>query len=176
MKKLIIIFWCFLVCLKMVAQENYVLETRYRNPIDTTDFHSKPTLLLFVHSKCNSRQCATLRMQEALEKDSLGIRKERGIKLYVIYPTYKKEDIRMFDFYNPVFAEVAFYTDYKYKGIFSDGNSTPFAVLYDGKGNVFTRLGGTYEDIYKLMETKISSRICPVCNGKGGYTSTNPDS
>lgn len=114
-------------------------------------------------------------MQEALEKDSLQIRKGRGIKLYVIYPIYKVEDIKTFDFFNPVLSEVVFYTETKHKGSFSEGNSTPYVVLYDGKGNIFTRLGGTYEDLCELIETKITTRICPGCNGNGFYISTNPD-
>lgn len=157
MKKFVTTLWSILVCLNMAGQENYVLETRYRNSIDTTRFHSKPTLLLFVHSKCGNRQCATSRMQKALEKDSLNIRKERGIKLYVIYPNYNENDLEMFDSYTPILAEVAFYTDIKYKGAFSDGNSTPFVVLYDGKGNTFTRLGGTYRDLCEFIKRKVPS-------------------
>lgn len=157
MKKFVITLLSIFVCLNMAGQENYVLETRYRNPVDTTNFHSKPTLLLFVHSKCDNSQCATSRMQKALETDSLNIRKEWGIKLYVIYPNYNENDLEMFDSYMPVLAEIAFYTDTKYKGAFSDENSTPFVVLYDGKGNTFTRLGGTYEDLCEFIKRKVSS-------------------
>lgn len=158
MKKFFVItLWSILVCLNIAGQENYVLETRYRNPIDTTSFHSKSTLLLFVHSKCDNSQCATCRMQKALKRDSLNIRKEREIKLYVIYSNYNKCDLEMFDSYMPVLAEIAFYTDTKYKGAFSDENSTPFVVLYDGKGNTFTRLGGTYEDLCEFIKRKVSS-------------------
>lgn len=176
MKRLFVIFGSILACLNIFGQEDYVLETRFRNPVDTTKFHTNPTLLLFVHSQCHhEHQCATTRMQKALEEDSLQIRKERGIKLYVVYPTYKKEDIKMFDSYNPVLSEVVFYTDTKYKGIFSEGNLTPFAILYDGKGNVFTRLGGTYEDLCEWMKTKVFSRICCVWGGSGIYVSNHPD-
>ena len=166
MKKSIIILVCVLFCITEEGQEHCVLETRFRNPVDTTIFHRQPTLLLFVHSKCNhGRLCPTMRMQESLEKDSLQIRKRRGIKLYVVYPSYNVEDIKTFDSFNPVLSEVVFYTAQKHKGSFHEGNATPYIVLYDGNGNAFTRLGGTYEDLCELIETKIAS-LCPVCNGR----------
>lgn len=76
---------------------------------------------------------------------------------YVIYPNYNENDLEMFDSYTPVLAEVAFYTDIKYKGAFSDGKSTPFVVLYDGKGNTFTRLGGTYRDLCEFIKREVPS-------------------
>lgn len=173
MKKALFMLVYILVGLNMSGQENYALETRFRNPVDTVKFSRNPTCLLFVHSHSKGHLCPTSRMQQALEKDSLQIRKERGIKLYVIYPSYKEDDIRMFDYYNPVLSEVAFYTDRKYKGSFSEGTSTPFVVLYDGKGNVFTKSGGTYEELCELIKTKIP-RICRNRKNKIIRNSHNP--
>lgn len=95
MKKFLIILLYVCVSLNIAGQRNDVLENRFRNPIDTTTFHTRPTILLFVHSQCgNGHLCATTRMQKALEKDSLQIRKERAIKLYVVYPKcYDIQDI-----------------------------------------------------------------------------------
>lgn len=134
-------------CLNILGQEDYVLETRFRNPVDTTNFHDSPTILLFVHSKCShGYSCATSQMQKAMEEDSLQIREERGIKLYVVYPKYNEEDIKVFDSHNPILSEVIFYTDTKYRGSFSDGNLTPFVVFMMGKG-IYTK---KKEDVMKI--------------------------
>lgn len=171
MKKFLIILLYVCVSLNIAGQRNDVFENRFRNPIDTTTFHTSPTILLFVHSQCgNGHLCATTRMQKALEKDSLQIRKERAIKLYVVYPKcYDIQDINTFDTFNPVNTEVVFYTDTKYKGVFSEGNSTPYAVIYDGNGNIFKGLWGTYEKLCEFIKSKIPIKIrnCPKCKGTG---------
>ncbi|MGN0229210.1 MAG: hypothetical protein ACI4BH_05305 [Muribaculaceae bacterium] len=176
MKKVLIIFLYVCVSLNIAGQENYVFENRFRNPVDTMTFHTRPTLLLFVHSTCgHGHLCATTRIQKALEEDSLKIRKERGIKLYVVYPKcYDKNDINTFDTFNPVNAEVVFYTDAKYKGSFSEGNETPFVVLYDEKEYVHKRQVGTYKDLADWIDIYIH-RLCQFCKGSGRYISQNPD-
>lgn len=176
MKKFLTILLYICVCLNIAGQENYVFENRFRNPVDTMAFYTRPTILLFVHSKCGHEHlCPTTRIQKALEEDSLKIRKERGIKLYVVYPkSYDKNDINTFDTFNPVNAEVVFYTDTKYKGFFSEGNTTPFVVLYDKKGNVHKWLGGTYNDLVDWISIYIL-RPCSFCKGSGIYISQNID-
>lgn len=158
MKKVLCILLLICVPVLAIAQRNdedYVLETRYRNPIDTTTFCKMPTMLLFVHSKCNQGyRCATIRMQEALEKDSLGIRSQYGIRLYVIYPRYSDKDIQTFDSFSPINAKVAFYTEGKYWGTFKEGTTTPYIILYDGKGHMVTKTGGTIEEVKDLVTTQ----------------------
>lgn len=152
------------------GQEKYVLETRYRNPVDTVKFHEDPTMLLFVHSKCQSRSCATTRMQIALERDSLGFRARFGIKLYVIYPKYSQSDIDAFDTFSPTEnAVVAFYTSLNHKNTFYEGNTTPHVVFYDGKGHVYSKTGGTIEELNDSVYNKwrYSYEKCPVCKGTG---------
>ena len=133
----------------IMGGEKYILESRYRNPIDTSNFKETPTMLVFVHSKCeHGGMCATLRMQKALESDALGFRDKYGIKLYVIYPSYSKSDIETFDSFSPTDAtKIAFYTDSRYYGSFNEGRSTPYVIYYDGKGNIYTKLGGTIEEL-----------------------------
>lgn len=157
------------------GQENYVLETRFRNPIDTAKFNESPTLLLFVHSKCQHEHlCPTMRMQKALEYDSLGLRFRLHISLYVIYNYYSEKDIKEFESFSPQRkAEVAFYTNAKYKGTFGDGAETPYMVFYDGKGNRWSKTGGTYEELRdSIYRWKLNYVRCPVCKGTG--SATNP--
>ncbi len=149
MKQLLLsVLFCWVVT-ALYAQENYVLETRFRNPVDTTKFKESPTLLLFVHSKCqHGHLCPTTRMQKALETDSLGFRRELGMKLYVIYPKYSSDDIQTFDSFMPTDKTVvAFYTKPYYKGTFYEGNTTPYVVFYDGRGHVRTKIGGTIVEL-----------------------------
>lgn len=176
MKKYITLLLYICVSLNIAGQDNCVFENRFRNPVDTMTFYTCPTILLFVHSKCGHEHlCPTTRMQKALEEDSLQIRKERGIKLYVAYPNYyNTNDINTFDAFNPINAEVVFYTDRQYNGIFSEGNITPFIVLFDKSGNVHKWQGGTYKDLADWIGMYIH-RICPSCNGSGRYTSHYPD-
>lgn len=176
MEKFLTILLFFCACLDIAGQDNYVFENRFRNPVDTMTFYTRPTILLFVHSKCSHEHlCPTTRIQKALEEDSLKIRKERGIKLYVVYPKYyDTSDINTFDTFNPINAEVLFYTDMRYKGVFSEGNTTPFIVLYDKKGNVHKRQGCTYKDLVDWISIYIL-RPCSFCKGSGIYTSYNPD-
>ena len=138
-----------LVASSMMGVEKYILESRYRNPIDTSKFKDAPTMLVFVHSKCeHGGMCPTLRMQKALESDALGFRGKYGIKLYVIYPSYSTYDIETFDSFSPIGAtRIAFYTDSQYYGSFNEGNNTPYVVYYDGKGHVYTKKGGTIEEL-----------------------------
>ena len=154
MKKTVLLFFSFCVALTAMSQNNYILETKFRNPVDTAKFHQRPTLLLFSHSKCqNATRCATLRMQEALEKDSMQIRRDRGIKLYVIQPSgYNKKDIDDFESLEPVDAELLFYMDRDCRGSFSEPNLTPFVRLYDGKGNVYIKVGGSYSELCDMIK------------------------
>ena len=157
MKKFLTVLLYICVCLNIAGQDNYVFENRFRNPVDTMTFYTRPTILLFVHSKCgHGHLCPTTRIQKALEEDSLQIRKERGIKLYVVFPKcYDINDVNTFDSFNPVNAEVVFYTDTKYKGTFSEGNTTPYTVFYDRNGNVSKGLCTTYEKLCELITVKM---------------------
>ena len=74
----------------------------------------------------------------------------------------------------PKIQKLFFYTDMKYKGVFSEGNQTPFVVLYDKKGNVHRWQGGTYKDLVDWISIYIL-RPCSFCKGSGIYTSHNPD-
>lgn len=170
MKALLILLFS---CLSMLSwgQEDYVLETRFRNPIDTAAFSKNPTMLLFVHSQCKEgRMCPTMKMQKALESDSLGFRSKYGIKLYVIYPKYSEADINTFDSFAPQNATVAFYTSKKYEGTFSEKAMTPYIVFYDGKGHLHKKEGGTIEELNDSINTEWRYKkygICPRCNGTG---------
>ena len=155
----------------LLGQEEYVLETRFRNPVDTVKFHEIPTMLLFVHSKCqHGHLCPTTRMQKALETDSLGFRKKYGIKLYVIYPEYSSDDILTFDSFVPTEnTAIAFYTKHRYKGTFYDGNVTPHVVFFDGKGHIRTKTGGNVEELKDSVEMEWRDYIgyCRRCQGTG---------
>lgn len=180
MKKCLTILLSICACLNIAGQEHYVFENRFRNPVDTMTFYTQPTILLFVHSECGHEHwCPTTRMQKALEEDSLQIRKALGIKLYVAYPTsYNTNDINTFDAFNPKNSEVVFYTDIKYKGVFSEGNQTPFVVLYDKKGDVHRWQGGTYKDLVDWISIYIPIP-CSFCKGTGSVKPVpergNPD-
>lgn len=164
---------CLLVCLSslnVIGQEEYALETRFRNLIDTAKFNESSTLLLFVHSKFQDGHfCPTKRMQKALEYDSLELRFRLKIPLYVIYDHYSEKNINDFDSFSPQRdAKVAFYTRSEYKGTFGDCGETPYIVFYDGKGNRYSRTGGTYEELRdSIYRWKLNYVRCPVCNGTG---------
>ena len=66
-------------------------------------------------------------------------------------------------------SEVVFYTDMKYKGVFSEGNQTPYVVLYDKKGNVHRWQGGTYKDLVDWISIYVL-RPCSFCKGSGIVT------
>lgn len=163
MKKVIFIIYLYSVCLTAMGQDTCILETMFRNPIDTAKFHLRPSLLLFSHPKCkNATLCTTLLMQRALEKDSLNIRKDRDIKLYVIQPFgYDKNDINDFESFEPVNSELLFYINIGFRGSFSEPNLTPFIILYDGKGNVFTKTGGSYSELCDMIR-----KVMPINDSK----------
>ena len=157
-------------CISMLAlgQEDYILETRLHQPIDIAAFSKEPTMLLFVHSQCEEGHlCPILKMQKALESDSLGFRSKYGIKLYVIYPKYSEADINIFDSFVPQNATVAFYTSRKYEGTFSEKSTTPYIVFYDGKGHIHTKEGGTIEELNNSVNREWRCKKCPKCKGTG---------
>lgn len=165
------------------GQENYPLETRFRNPVDVDSFSKSPTMLLFVHPKCQSEHmCPTARMQKALECDSLGFRVKYGIKLFVICPKYSLVDERQYDNFSPTNSELIFYTAPKFYGTFQEGTTTPHIVFYDGKGHMQSMTGGTIEELKDSLELKwrLGEDIpCPVCKGTGSVKpnprSNDPD-
>ncbi len=171
MKRLLLYSILLVTTLNLWGQEDYVLETRFRNPVDTVMFHESPTLLLFVHSKCqHGHQCPTTRMQKALESDTLGFINRFGIRLYVIYRNYSQNDINTFDSFSPTDnAKVAFYTNINHQGTFGEGSTTPYVVFYDGKGHVHTQTGGTIEELHDSVSNKwrYVDIKCPACNGTG---------
>lgn len=139
-----------LISVAQNMDDSYILETKYRNPIDTADISRgrTPCMVLFVHpTHENCHKCATSRMLEALAKDSLGLREQWNIKLYVIYPHYSKRDIKTFEHYQAKNTILAFDYEGKYRKTFDSGNTTPFIALYDGKGHCWTILGGTYDTL-----------------------------
>ena len=154
-KTLYIIFSTLLFAGTISAQEpqdSVVLESRFCNPIDTTDFakSSSPVLVLFVHSShgktCN---CPSSRMQKALETDSLGLREANNIKLYVVCPSGNKSaDIDLFDSYKPQNAMLAFDVNRVYGNI----KRYPYVIFYDGKGGRWTQVGGTYSSLKESIE------------------------
>lgn len=165
MKTLLILLFS---CLSMLSwgQEDYVLETRFRNPIDTAAFSKNPTMLLFVHSQCKEgHMCSTMKMQKALESDSLGFRSKYGIKLYVVYREYSKADINTFDSFAPQNATVAFYTSRKYEGTFSEKSVTPYIVFYDGNGHIHKKEGGIIEELNNSVNREWRYKKCPRCHG-----------
>ncbi len=144
-----------LISVAQNMDDSCILETKYRNPIDTADISRGeiPCMVLFVHSTHeNCHKCATRRMLEALAKDSLGFREQWNIKLYVVYPNYSNRDIKAFEHYQAKNAILAFGHDGEYRKAFGGGNATPFIILYDGKGHCWTRLGGTYDDLVSTAE------------------------
>ena len=178
MVKLITSLVLCIFSLNAIGQEDYILETRFRNPIDTAKFHETATMLLFVHSNCQHRHlCPTTRMQRALETDSLGFLNRYGIQLFVIYPRYSDYDIKTFDSFSPKRnANVAFYTSHSYKGAFKEGVSTPYVVFYDGKGHVRTKAGGTIAELNDSVCTKwrFVDIQYPVCHGTGRVSPNRP--
>lgn len=174
MRKILLFIVTCICSACVMGQEDYVLETRFRNPVDTAKFHESPTMLLFVHSKCqHGHLCPTTRMQRALETDSLGFRSKFGIKLYVIYPEYSQYDINTFDSFSP--AEntvVAFYVKRTHKGTFHESGSTPHIVFYDGNNHIRTKIGGNVEELKDSVCNKWrgEQRICRRCWGRGSVT------
>lgn len=158
MEKLLFIISLTLMCIPIYGQENYILENKFRNPVDTSTFHKQPTILLFTHPRYkNCGGCPTFAMQKAFEVDNLGIRVKRKIKLYVIYiwgTLYNHKCIEEFEALKPVNADILFYTDTKFEGTFSE-RYTPYLRLYDGKGNVYTELGKDYEDVCNKIKELI---------------------
>ena len=165
------------------GQEDYLFETRFRNPVDVHAFNTSPTMLLFVHPRCpNGTMCPTARMQKALECDSMGFRVRYGIKLFVICPKYSVVDERQFDDFSPINSELIFYTAPKYYGSFQEGTTTPHIVFNDGKGHMHSMTGGTIEDLKDSVEIKWrfgENTPCPVCKGTGSVKpnprSNDPD-
>ena len=156
------------------ADDITILETRFRNPIDTLTISKgkNPSIVLFVHSNCKKHNCATGKMLKALGKDSLDLRKNNNIKLFVVYPIYSKRDIAEFDSFNPQNATVAFDINRQYRASFSgDPNTTPFIVVFNGKGDNVIQNGGTYKDLYdtvvSFLKSEVSLILCEACNGKG---------
>lgn len=175
MKVFFVILLSTLFSIPSFAQEDCIFETYYRNPIDTTKFVSsgKPSVMLFVHSKCG-HSCPTRRMQEAFEADSCSIRNKNGIKLYVVYPSYSEEAKQDFDSYKPKNAELLFWVN-KPENFYGYRNTTPYIILFNGKGQLWYQTGGTYEDFVNLVKTNIVDMICPLCKGAGYYQSHYPD-
>ena len=146
-KKLQIIIALLLCCLNCRGQNTYFLETRYRNPVDTTRIiHSTiPSLMLFVHSKCG-HSCATQRMQAFLELDSCKIRKKYGLKLYVVYPSFSAKDISDFDSHKANNSEILFIAN-KMDNFYGYNKTTPYVILFCGNGKVLTFSHGSYKDL-----------------------------
>ena len=172
MKRLLVIFLSFwTISLMGQIEEDYCLETEMRNPIDTSAFRMEKTILLFVHSCDQNDACPTRKMQQAFETDSLGIRNELGIQLYVIYPHYSSENIKEFYSFTPNNVSIAFYTNEKYRGVFGENKEiTPCVVFFDGKGHSHIKEGGTYADIYSLLKGKWRYMYCSRCYGTGCVT------
>ena len=171
MKRLLLYLMLLVPTSNLWGQEYYVLETKFRNPVDTAKFHESPTMLLFVHSKCrHGNLCPTTRMQKALESDTLGFINRFGIRLYVICQNYSQDDIDTFDSFAPINnANVAFYTNRSHQGTFGEGNMTPYIVFYDGKGHTHSQTGGTIEELNDSVSNKwrYVNIKCPICNGTG---------
>lgn len=174
-KKLQIIIALLLCCLNCRGQNTYFLETRYRNPVDTTRIiHSTiPSLMLFVHSKCG-HSCATQRMQAFLELDSCKIRKKYGLKLYVVYPSFSAKDISDFDSHKTNNSEILFIAN-KMDNFYGYNKTTPYVILFCGNGKVLTFSHGSYKDLVKFIEKNIHSVPSPLCQGRGYYISNYPD-
>lgn len=132
-------------------QDSVVLENRYYNPIDTADFarSSCPVLVLCVHSSQGSNCiCPSGRMQKALQTDSLGLREENNIKLYVVYPSdHNMADIEEYDSYNSKKSILSFDVNRVYKF-----RLWPYVIFYDGKGGRWTQEGGEYSSLKESIE------------------------
>lgn len=174
-KKLQILIVLFLCCLNCIGQNTYFLETRYRNPVDTTRIiHSDiPSLMLFVHSK-HEHGCPTQRMQALLELDSCNIREEYGLKLYVVYPSFSARDIRDFDSHKATNSEILFVAD-ELENFYGYNKTTPYVILFCGNGKVLPFSHGTHEELVKFIETNVHRVPCPLCKGCGYHVSNNPD-
>lgn len=174
-KKLQILIALLLCCLNCKGQSSYFLETRYLNPVDTTYIiHSGvPSLMLFVHSKCG-HSCPTQRMQAFLELDSCKIRKEYGLKLYVVYPSFSAKDISDFDSHKATNSEIIFIAD-NLETFYGYNKTTPYVILFCGNGKVLTFSHGTYEELVKIIKTNVQRVPCPLCQGRGYYISKYPD-
>lgn len=149
-----IIICAFFFSMTVSAQEkqdSVVLENRYYNPIDTVAFaqENSPCIVLFVHSSHGDNHvCASGRMQQALQTDSLGLREENNIKLYVVYPSdHKNSDIEEFDSYSSKNSILAFDVNRVYKI-----KQWPYVIFYDGKGGRWTQEGGTYTSLKESIE------------------------
>ena len=155
------------ICLAVISlfsiaqdiEDDYILETKYRNPIDTAKISNgeSPYLLLFVHNAHGECNCATRNIHKALSRDSLGLRAKNNIKLYVVYPRYSEKNIQEFESFNGRNVVLAFDFQGKYRRSFlREGNTTPFIVLFDGKGNKWTHLGGSFEKVKGFIENSLS--------------------
>ncbi len=144
-----------------------ILETRFRNPIDTSIISKgkNPSIVLFVHPNCRKHNCATGKMLKALGQDSLDLRKSNDIKLFVVYPQYSRIDIAEFDSLNPKNATVAFDINRQYRVSFSgNSNTTPFVVVFNGKGDSIIQNGGTYTELFDTVVSflKAGSQSCTL--------------
>lgn len=148
---LLLFFYPYMAYTQNIS-DTTILETRFRNPIDTVTISvgKHPSIVLFVHSNCRNNNCSTGQLLKALCEDSLDLRKNNNIKLYVVYPNeYSKMDVDEFDSYSPENAVVAFDIGGTYRRKFGFNiNVTPFVVIFDGKGNKIVQEGGTYKKIY----------------------------
>lgn len=151
-RKILLLFFPPYMAFAQNISDTTILETRFRNPIDTVTISvgKNPSIVLFVHSNCRNNNCPTGRLLKALSEDSLNLRKNNNIKLYVVYPNeYSKKDVAEFDSYSPDNAVVAFDINRTYRKKFGFNiNVTPLVVIFDGKGNKIVQEGGTYKEIY----------------------------
>lgn len=175
MKRLISILLILISCttLAQSTDDMTVLETRFRNPLDTLTISmgKHPSIVLFVHPNCKKHNCATEKMLKALAQDSLDLRKNNDIKLFVVYPIYSRIDIAEFDSFNPQNATIAFDINRQYRESFSGApNTTPFVVVFNGKGDKVIQNGGTYTDLYDkvvlFLKPEVSLVFCDAGNGK----------
>lgn len=177
------ILLAFLYCTVFAQNDNdmTILETRFRNALDTLTISKGPSpcIVVFVHSTCGNFKCATTQMQKALEQDSLDLRKNYSIKLYVVYPhEYSSEDVKHFDSYSPLNATVAFDINGQYRMSFGDYiNATPFVVVFDGSGKRITQIGGTYQSLYdrivQFLKPKVKIGLCEEKNNKSRCPNSN---
>lgn len=72
----------------------------------------------------------------------------------VIYPNYSEKDIDEFDSFSPQNAELSFYTNIKYYGLFTESNTTPYIIFYDGKGHIRKKNGGSIEELNDSINTE----------------------
>ena len=156
---ILIHFLLFTTAFAQELKDSIVLENRYYNPIDTTVFAKGPSpcIVLFVHSSLGTGvecTCASGRMRKALQTDSLGLREENNIKLYVVYPSdHKPDDIEEFDSCSSKNSILAFDVNRVYKI-----KLWPYMIFYDGKGGRWTQEGGTYSSLKESIEQWLSIR------------------